>query len=157
MSDGTFLVSLVSGETAVRLRSGRVAPFSVWVCWHGDTVLMEHEGRRRLASGRWHLTILLRDRQRAPSVEVMDELMAWGDSLLPQVGGLTIAGPPFARPRREESEFPALYVIHVGTRAHGFLSSLLNRIEQRLHLDHVHRMNFHLSMDEEPDRWDLVD
>ena len=157
MADGVFLVTLGQGATAVRVRSGRDAPYSVWVCWHGDSVLMQHEGRTWLACGRGHLTIMFRDRQRAPSVEVVEALMVWGDTLYPQVGGLTIAGPPYARPRHEGNEFPALYVVHVGTRAHGFLSSLLNRMEQRLHLEHVHRISFDLSLDEEPVRWELVD
>ena len=88
-------------------------------------------------------------------VQLLTEM---GERTLPTLGELRIAGPPFARPRHQDREFPALYVIHVTTRAHGQLSTMMNLMEQRLRLEHVHRYNFHLSIDVPPeDAWEIVD
>ena len=158
--DQDYLVILGQGSTVVHTRRGRSTEYSVWVGWQGESSTHQHDGRETLVDGRWHLTILpARDRNRAPAVEVVQSLMDFGNGLLPVIGALTIAGPPYARPRHAGSEFPALYVVHVRTRAHDLLSSLLNQMERHLRLDHVHRMNFHLSIDEdtEDNVWEVVD
>ena len=83
--------------------------------------------------------------------------MERGDRTLP-IGALSIAGPPSARPRHQGKKYPALYVDHVTTRAHGQRTTMMNMMEQRLHLGHVHRYNVPLSIDVPPeDAWEIVD
>ena len=159
MADSAYSIQLGPGRTSVQTRQpGRSEAYSVWVGWQGDVTTHRHGDQTTSITGQWHLTILFRDRNRAPTAEMVQRLTELGDRTLPTIGALSIAGPPFARPRHQGREFPALYVVHVTTRAHGQLSTMMNLMEQRLHLEHVHRYNFHLSIDVPPeDAWEIVD
>ena len=144
------------GRTVVNVRQpGRRADHQIWVGWQGTcTVHCRVDGAFGV-TGRWHLTILNRDRNRAPTEQSIDMFTAWGDQLLRDIGELEIAVPP--RPRREDMEYPRLYVVRVSTRAHGMLSTLMNRMEIRLGLAHIHRENYHISVDEAEEEYELVD
>ena len=114
--------------------------------------------RNRHSSGLWYQKFLCRDCNRAPTVETGQLPTELGDPTPPTMGALIIAGTPFASPQRQDRETHALYVVHVTTRAHGQLSTMMNRMEERLHLEHVHRYNYHLSIDVPPeDAWEIVD
>ena len=89
-----------------------------------------------------------------------------GNRMLPGLGELSIVGPPHGRPRHIGREYPSLYCVHVASRAHTRLSTLMNQMERLLQLDHLHRDNFHLSIDEAPqpeapeeewEWWEIVD
>ena len=159
MADSAYSVMLGPGRTSVHTRQpGRSAAYSVWVGWQGDVSTHRHGDRTTSITGHWHFTILCRDRNRAPTVETVQMLTDLGDRMLPTLGELTIAGPSFVRPRHQDREYPAPYVVHVTTMAHGQLSTLMNRMEGLLRLEHVHRINFHLSIDVPPeDAWEIVD
>ena len=159
MADTGYSVQLGPGRMSVHTRQpGRSTAYSVWVGWQGEVSTHREGDRTTSITGQWHLTILFRDRNRAPTVEMVQSLTEMGERMLPTLGELRIAGPPFARPRHQGREFPALYVIHVATRAHGQLSTMMNLMEQRLNLEHVHRDNFHLSIDVPPEEeWEIVD
>ena len=144
------------GRTVVNVRQpGRRADHQIWVGWQGTCTLHCRVDGAFGVTGRWHLTILNRDRNRAPTEQSIDMFTAWGDQLLRDIGALEIAVPP--RPRREDMEYPRLYVVRVDTRAHGMLSTLMHRMEIRLGLAHIHRDNYHISVDEAEEEYELVD
>ena len=144
------------GRTVVNVRQpGRRADHQIWVGWQGTCTLHCRVDGAFGVTGRWHLTILNRDRNRAPTEQFIDMFTAWGGQLLRDIGELEIAVPP--RPRREDMEYPRLYVVRVDTRAHGMLSTLMNRMEIRLGLAHIHRDNYHISVDEAEEEYELVD
>ena len=142
--------------------------YYVWIGWFGEVTTHRHGAQTVAVTARWHLTILCRDRARAPAVATVQTLTDMGNQRVRTLGELSIAGPPFGRPRHEPNAYPSLYIVHVATRAHGQISTLMNHMERILHMDHVHRDNFHLSIDEAPedaseesssseDIWELVD
>ena len=144
------------GRTVVNVRQpGRRADHQIWVGWQGTCTVHRRVDGAFGVTGRWHLTILNRDRNRAPTEQSIDMFTAWGDQLLRDIGALEIAVPP--RPRREDMEYPRLYVVRVDTRAHGMLSTLMHRMEIRLGLAHIHRDNYHISVDEAEEEYELVD
>ena len=159
MADSEYSIQLGPGRTSVQTRQpGRSEAFTVWIVWQGDVSTHRYVDRTITTTGQWHLTILFRERNRAPTEETVQWLTELGDRTRPTLGALSIAGPPFDRPRHQGREFPALYVIHATTRAHGQISTMMNLMEQRLHLEHVQRYNFHLSIDVPPeDAWEIVD
>ena len=77
-----------------------------------------------------------------------------GDQLLRDIGELEIA---VTRPRHEDMEYPRLYIVNVATRAHERLSTVMNRMENRLRLQHRRRDNYHLSLDEFEAEWEWVE
>ena len=154
-----YSVLLEQARTGVNTRQpGRAAAYYVWIGWYGEVTTHRHGEQTASITGRWHFTILCRDRARAPAVATVQTLTDLGDRMIPTLGELSIAGPPFSRPRHAAQEYPALYVVHVATRAHVRLSTLMNHMERILHMEHVHRDNFPLSIDEPPeDVWEIVD
>jgi hypothetical protein len=151
-----YRVRLQDGRTVVNVRQPhRRADHQVWVGWQGAWTRHRRLYGTSTIEGRWHLTILNRDRPNPPLEESIYLLTAWGDQLLRDIGELEIAVPP--RPRREDMEYPRLYVVRVSTRAHGMLSTLMHRMEIRLGLAHIHRENYHISVDEAEEEYELVD
>ena len=54
-------------------------------------------------------------------------------------------------------EYPRLYIVNVATRAHERLSTVMNRMENRLGLQHRRRDNYHRSLDEFEAEWEWVE
>ena len=164
---GDYTVRLEQATTRVRPRQpGRTMPFYVWVGWGGDDTTHRHGAQTRTVTGRWHFTLICRDIRSTPSDVVIQTLTDMGNQMLPGLGELRIAGPPYDVPRHAGQEFPSLYCVHVASMAHTRLSTLMNQMERLLRLDHLHRDNFHLSIDEAPppeepeeewEWWEIVD
>ena len=162
MADSAYSVMLGPGRTSVYTHQpGRSAAYSVWVGWQGEVSTHRYGDRRTATTGHWYFTILCRDRDRAPTAEMVQMLTDLGDRMLPTLGEITMAGPCFVcprHPRHQDRAYPAPCVFHVTTMAHGQLSTLTNRMEGLLRLEHVHRTNFHFSIDIPPeDAWEIVD
>ena len=144
------------GRTVVNVRQRR-ADYQIWVGWRGTNTVHRRPDGTFSVVGRWHLTILNRDRGRAPTEQSIMMFEAWGDELLQDIGDLRLGGPPYFRPRRLDREYPRLYIVRVSSRAHDRLSSLMIRMENRLGLAHQRRENYHISVDEAEEEYEFVD
>ena len=158
---GEYTVRLDHALTRVTTRQpGRTTAYYVWIGWGGEDTTHRHGTQTSTVTGRWHFTLICRDRRRPPSEVTVQMLTDMGNRMLPGLGELSIVGPPHGRPRHIGREYPSLYCVHVASRAHTRLSTLMNQMERLLQLDHLHRDNFHLSIDEAPpaeEEWEIVD
>ena len=147
-----YTVMLEQACTGVNARQlGRSAACSLWIGWYGEVTTHRHGVQTASITSRWHFTILRRDRIRAPVAATVLALTDMGNRMIRTLGELSIAGPPFGRPRHEGHTYPALYIVDAATRAHGQLSTLVYHMERVLLIDRAHRINFHLSIDEPPE------
>ena len=162
-----YTVRLEHGRTGVNARqTGPSAACTLWICWYGEVTTHRWGERTATITSRWHFTIIRRHRIRAPAAAMVQTLTEMGNRTIRTLGELSIVGPPFGRPRQEGHNYPALYGVNAATSAHGQLSTLMYHMERILRMDHVHRINFHLSIDEPPedssedsseDVWEFVD
>ena len=72
--------------------------YYVWIGWFGEVTTHRHGAQTVAVTARWHLTILCRDRARAPAVATVQTLTDMGNQRVRTLGELSIAGPPFGRP-----------------------------------------------------------
>ena len=73
-----YTVLLEQARTGVNARQpGRATAYYLWIGWYGEVTTHRYGEQTASITGRWHFTILCRDRARAPAVATSKRSRIW--------------------------------------------------------------------------------